>query len=402
VFPCDRTQRQCFAIAVAGFAGILAFAPAPLRSQPLADADVGFEERFLIEERSAPMFTRPEVIELLASLAPYAANGQDVASADPHEPDGSTYSGPIAIAEPKGPAKVLKDLLNTPVKELLVSRAEAGSNVPPPETGIAEPRPSGATAEAPPVPVRAADPVAERPPADRVASAATPMAIPAPEPRPEQPATPPLEVAAAPPPEPAQAMAAAEPPRAEPPSASRPEEVQNADAGQGRRIATGRAAWYQHSGRTASGETFDPNRLTAAHHTLPFGTRVRVVNEATGSSVIVRINDRIPRRARILIDLSRAGGKALGLDGVGRVSLYRLDSAGETASADPAAVPEPAQRVATSEQAVPKEVSTDRRRDRPTASAAKQAKPSRPSKTRPDRLAVGMKNKPARVIAARY
>jgi rare lipoprotein A len=91
-----------------------------------------------------------------------------------------------------------------------------------------------------------------------------------------------------------------------------------------RRIATGRASWYQHPGRTASGEKFNPNQLTAAHHTLPFGTRVRVVHEQTGRSVNVRINDRIPRSTRVLIDLSRASARALGVQGVARVSLYRV------------------------------------------------------------------------------
>ena len=95
----------------------------------------------------------------------------------------------------------------------------------------------------------------------------------------------------------------------------------------GRRIGAGRAAWYQHAGRTASGEKFDPNKHTAAHHTLPFGTRVRVVHEQTGRSVTVRINDRIPRKATILIDLSRASAQAIGLAGVGQVSLYQLDRA---------------------------------------------------------------------------
>jgi len=86
----------------------------------------------------------------------------------------------------------------------------------------------------------------------------------------------------------------------------------------------GRATWYQHPGRTASGETFNPNRLTAAHRTLPFGTRVRVVHEATGRSVDVRITDRIPRKAKAVIDLSRASAKAIGMTGVARVFLYQL------------------------------------------------------------------------------
>ena len=92
-----------------------------------------------------------------------------------------------------------------------------------------------------------------------------------------------------------------------------------------RRLANGRAAWYEHPGRTASGEKFDPNKLTAAHHTLPLGTRVQVVNKKTGRAVVVRINDRIPRRTKVMIDLSRASAKAIGLAEVGMVSLYQLD-----------------------------------------------------------------------------
>jgi rare lipoprotein A len=91
-------------------------------------------------------------------------------------------------------------------------------------------------------------------------------------------------------------------------------------------VAVGRAAWYQHPGRTASGERFNPNQLTAAHRSLPFGTKLRVVNTKTGRSVVVRINDRIPKTTKkILIDLSRASATAIGLTSVGIVAVYRLD-----------------------------------------------------------------------------
>jgi rare lipoprotein A len=389
VFRPERTHRQIYVLAI----GMLAFAPAPLRSQPIADADAGFEERFLMDERSAPTFMRPEVIELLASLPPFASSGQDVAAA-PHEPDWSADSSPIAMAEPKGPAKVLKDLLNTPVQELIVSRAEAGPEVPPPGNGRAEAAPPAATDEPPAVPVRAADPIAERPPADRVASAPAPIAVPAPEPRPEQPAAIPPDASTRSRPEPPPTVATAEPPRAEPSPATSSEGERGTGGAQGRRIAAGRATWYQHPGRTASGEKFDPNRLTAAHHTLPFGTRVRVVNEANGRSVVVRINDRIPRRATILIDLSRASGKAVGLEGVGRVSLYRLEPVTKTAEAEAPAVQANAERAivkapavkravqrqvvqkrVVQKQAMPKPVlSAARQQARPTAPVIKQAK----------------------------
>jgi rare lipoprotein A len=88
---------------------------------------------------------------------------------------------------------------------------------------------------------------------------------------------------------------------------------------------TGMASWYgpgYNGKRASSGEVFDQNALTAAHATLPFGTRIRVTLTATGRSVVVRINDRIPRRDRI-IDLSRRAARELGLIGVGtgRVAL---------------------------------------------------------------------------------
>jgi len=71
---------------------------------------------------------------------------------------------------------------------------------------------------------------------------------------------------------------------------------------------SGEASWYGpgFEGRaTASGERFDPAAMTAAHQTLPFGTRVRVTNVENGRSVVVRINDRFPGTRGRVIDLSR-------------------------------------------------------------------------------------------------
>jgi rare lipoprotein A len=70
---------------------------------------------------------------------------------------------------------------------------------------------------------------------------------------------------------------------------------------------------------TASGEKFDPNALTAAHKTLPFGTRVKVTYK--GRSVVVRINDRGPFIRGRSIDLSRAAARQIGCAGVCRVSM---------------------------------------------------------------------------------
>jgi peptidoglycan lytic transglycosylase len=76
---------------------------------------------------------------------------------------------------------------------------------------------------------------------------------------------------------------------------------------------SGVAAYYdQHyTGRTASGVRYDPNRLTAAHRTLPFGTRVRVTDRKTGRSVEVVITDRGPFNKGRVIDLSLAAAKEL-------------------------------------------------------------------------------------------
>lgn len=75
--------------------------------------------------------------------------------------------------------------------------------------------------------------------------------------------------------------------------------------------------------KTASGEPFDTARLTAAHRTLPFGTRVRVTNLDNGRSVVVRVNDRGPFVSGRVIDLSPAAAKQLGMlrAGVARVKL---------------------------------------------------------------------------------
>jgi rare lipoprotein A len=65
------------------------------------------------------------------------------------------------------------------------------------------------------------------------------------------------------------------------------------------------ASYYDTGSRTANGETFDPDGITAAHKTLPFNTRVRVTNRANGKSVVVRINDRGPFVDGRCLDLSR-------------------------------------------------------------------------------------------------
>lgn len=78
----------------------------------------------------------------------------------------------------------------------------------------------------------------------------------------------------------------------------------------------GQASYYAdryHGRRTASGERFDQQELTAAHRTLPFGTRVRVTHLGNGRETVVRINDRGPFRRGRIIDLSRRAAEELGM-----------------------------------------------------------------------------------------
>ena len=92
---------------------------------------------------------------------------------------------------------------------------------------------------------------------------------------------------------------------------------------------TGRASYYadKFNGRkTANGEIFSNSKLTAAHKTLPFGTKVKVTNVRNGKSVNVRINDRGPFVAGRMIDLSKEAAKKIGIvnAGVGNVKIkYR-------------------------------------------------------------------------------
>ena len=86
----------------------------------------------------------------------------------------------------------------------------------------------------------------------------------------------------------------------------------------------GRASFYgtESGTRTANGERFNPGGMTAAHWTLPFGTRVRVTDVATGRSVVVRINDRGPHpRLHRAIDLAHGAARALGITSRGVVTV---------------------------------------------------------------------------------
>jgi rare lipoprotein A len=102
--------------------------------------------------------------------------------------------------------------------------------------------------------------------------------------------------------------------------------VRTASLGHGGGGSHGVASYYWQPQRVASGGWFNPNAMTAAHKTLPFGTRVRVTHSGNGRSVIVRINDRGPYVKGRIIDLSRAAASAIGMTGQGiaRVSMEIL------------------------------------------------------------------------------
>lgn len=102
------------------------------------------------------------------------------------------------------------------------------------------------------------------------------------------------------------------------------EEVPNAEGPTGKQV--GNASWYgpaQDGKETASGETFDQKKLTAAHPTLPLGSKAVVTNLETGKSVEVTINDRGPHVKGRKIDLSRAAARQIGMSkkGVAKVKI---------------------------------------------------------------------------------
>jgi rare lipoprotein A len=89
-------------------------------------------------------------------------------------------------------------------------------------------------------------------------------------------------------------------------------------------LVSGLASFYAERSKTASGEKFDGHELTAAHRTLPFGTRVRVTNVANGRSVTVRINDRGPFVPGRVVDVSYSAAERLGITDRG-ITKVKLD-----------------------------------------------------------------------------
>jgi peptidoglycan lytic transglycosylase len=75
--------------------------------------------------------------------------------------------------------------------------------------------------------------------------------------------------------------------------------------------------------RTASGARLNPGAMTAAHRSLPFGSKVRVTNRRNGRSVVVTVNDRGPFVSGRIIDLTPAGAQALGFSGLAQVTVER-------------------------------------------------------------------------------
>lgn len=97
---------------------------------------------------------------------------------------------------------------------------------------------------------------------------------------------------------------------------------------------TGKASFYSHGARTASGARFRPQGLTAAHRSLPFGTKLRVTNLANNRSVTVTVNDRGPFVRSRILDLSAGAADALGFrrSGVARIRMVRVDGGQQQAS----------------------------------------------------------------------
>ena len=106
--------------------------------------------------------------------------------------------------------------------------------------------------------------------------------------------------------------------RRQAPSASRK------DSGDVKTASQGVASYYTEGTKTASGERFNTLEMTAAHPTLPLGTKLRVTNVASGRSVMVRVNDRGPYVHGRVVDVSYSAADALGMVGKG-VAKVKLD-----------------------------------------------------------------------------
>lgn len=127
------------------------------------------------------------------------------------------------------------------------------------------------------------------------------------------------------------------PPATQEQTAPQPLERPGAQPGSLPGAQSGRASWYEFTSRTANGEQMNPNELTAAHRSLPFGTKVRVENISNGRSVVVRINDRGPFAGDRIIDLSKAAASCLGMidEGIATVRISSVPPRNNQNSARP-------------------------------------------------------------------
>ena len=143
----------------------------------------------------------------------------------------------------------------------------------------------------------------------------------------------------------------------------------------------GKAAWYDLDGQTASGERASGSTMTAAHRTLPFGTKVRVENLANGRSVIVRVNDRGPFVGGRVIDVTRAAAEELDMVRSGiakvRVSVVEGKTRLDEGCADPSPRVLTAEAVANDTRAKPKAAAAEP----PAATATPSPNESKPTRS---------------------
>jgi rare lipoprotein A len=104
----------------------------------------------------------------------------------------------------------------------------------------------------------------------------------------------------------------------------RQETIDETREGDAEHVGSGRASYYGHElagNRTASGERFNPQALTAAHRTLPLGSKLKVINQSNGKSVVVRVNDRGPFHKGRVLDVSLAAARQIGMISSGTASV---------------------------------------------------------------------------------
>ena len=97
--------------------------------------------------------------------------------------------------------------------------------------------------------------------------------------------------------------------------------IVSVDAAQASAAQCGGASWYALTSRTASGERMNPAGITAAHRTLPLGSKVKVTNQKNGKSIVVRINDRGPFIKGRILDLSKGAAARLGFINAGHTKV---------------------------------------------------------------------------------